>query len=190
MVEDPPVILQGQEVGQGVLEGGQEAMEEGQEAMEEDQEAMEEDQEQVSLDGLGAQVGGLGARYGDQGVRHGDQGAPDQGAGLALLKGGHGGKALVEEGHPPTLLTGDQVHHPHQGHVAPPLRSWVMVGGADGRGHPAMEEEVQGGGGRPLLHLGLNLCCPLKKGRRGRRRKANYWRGYAMTRARSCLPTI
>ena len=84
LVEDPPVILQGQEVGQGVLEGGQEAMEDGQEAMEEDQEAMEEDQEQVSLDGLGAQVGDLGARYGDQGVRHGDQEALDQGAGLAL----------------------------------------------------------------------------------------------------------
>lgn len=124
LVEDPPVILQGQEV----QEDGQEVMEEGQEAMDEDQEAMEEDQEhlqkgrEVSLDGPRAQVGGLEARYGDQGVHDGDQEALDQGAGQALLKGGHGGEAQVEEGLPPTRLTGDQVHHPHQGHVAPPLR--------------------------------------------------------------------
>ena len=124
-LQDPPVIPKDQEVGQGAQEGGQEVMEEDQELLREGQE--------VSLDGLGAQVGGQEARCGDQGqevlrggqgqeVLNGDQEALDQGAGLALLKGGHRGEAQVEEGLPPTRLIGDQVHHPHQGHVAPPLR--------------------------------------------------------------------
>ena len=128
-VEDLPVIPQDREVGQGVQVGGQEAMEKGQEAMEEDQEAMEEDQEllpegrEVSLDGPGAQEGGPEALYGDQRVPVGDQEVLDQGAGRALLKGGRGGEAQVEEGLPPTRHTGDQVHHPRQGHVALPLKS-------------------------------------------------------------------
>jgi len=151
---------------------------------------MEEDQE-LLLEGrgLGAQVGDQEAQCVDQGVRVGDQEARDQGVGLALLKGGHVGEAQAEEGHPPTHLTDDQVHHPHQGHAVPPLRSWVIVvDEAGGHEHPATE--VQGGGGRPLLRLGPNLCSPLKRGRRGRRKRADCWRGCAMTRARSCLPMI
>ena len=191
--EEAPVIPKDQEVGQGAQEGGQEVMEEDQELLREGQE--------VSLDGLGAQVGGQEARCGDQGqeVLHGDQGqgvligdqeAHDQGAGQALLKGGQGGEAQVEEeeGLPPTHLTGDQAHRPHQGHEVPPLRSWGTAGGADGRGHLATE--VREDGGRPLLLLDRNLCCPLRKGRRGRRRRVGFWRGCATTRARSCPPTI
>ena len=187
LLEGPPVIPKDQEVGQEVQEGDQEAVEKDQEATEEDQELLPGGHE-VGEDCPGAQVGGQGARCGDQGARHGDQEALDQGAGLALSKGGHGGGAQVEEGLQPTHHTGDLAHHPHQGHEALRLRSWVIAGVADGRGHPATED--QGDGGRPLLHPGLNLCCPLKSGRREKKRKAGFWRGFAMTRVRSCLPTI
>ena len=130
--------------------------------MEEDQEVRQEGHEVIS-DGQEAQLG-------DQEVRQEEDGE----------------EAQEEVGLPLIHHIGDQALRPHQGpHAVLLLRYWDI----GGHGRLAMAE-VQGDGDRPLLHLDLNLCCPLRKEKREKRKRVVYWKGCAMRRPKSCLPVI